>query len=245
MGHPEKYSYVRNSPKHLRLKKILIKDQDAKNIRKKFDLIKNLNHPNLIQLYDLIEDCNFYYIIMEYEENGNLKNYILSNKTNVEANSNIIEKYIYQLVDVLCYLQQKEVIHKNIKPENILIDTEGNLKISDFLLDKENSTNTSLYKAPEFLIREENLDMKIDVWSMGYIFYELAVGKFRLEGNSEIKIYKSIMEKEINLTGIKDENIKSIIQMMLIKEKNNRFLMSDIKLKKKEYFDLLKKNLEE
>ena len=87
------------------IKKILLKDICLDLFRQELYQIKNLQHPNIIKIYDEFQDSNFFYIVMEYVENGNLTNYIQEKKINFETNSNIIQKFIYQLVNVLCYLQ--------------------------------------------------------------------------------------------------------------------------------------------
>lgn len=144
-------------------------------------IIKNDPHVNIVGCYDIINLKNIIYIILEYCDSGDLKQLI---------KNPIKEKYVHyyfkQLVNGLKYLHTKKILHRDIKPKNILLTNNKRvLKICDFGLAKNNEDNnlcktvcgSPLYMAPE-MIKNTNVlyTDQIDLWSTGLILYELLYG---------------------------------------------------------------------
>ena len=191
---------------------------DSEYIKNELDILKKLSHPNVVRIYEFYESENDYYLINEFCNGGELYNYINKNKLNEQQLSIIF----YQVFSGLCYLHENDVLHRDMKPENILIskkeiDLLTNeeyfwIQIIDFDCAKifeQNKKDNSIvgsiyYLAPEVLNREYN--EKCDTWSVGVILYMFLVGKPPFNGLNNDEIMNSIKTKEY------DENNEKLIQ---------------------------------
>ena len=191
---------------------------DSEYIKNELDILKKLSHPNIVRIYEFYESENDYYLINEFCNGGELYNYINKNKLNEQQLSIIF----YQVFSGLCYLHENDVLHRDMKPENILIskkeiDLLTNeeyfwIQIIDFDCAKifeQNKKDNSIvgsiyYLAPEVLNREYN--EKCDTWSVGVILYMFLVGKPPFNGLNNDEIMNSIKTKEY------DENNEKLIQ---------------------------------
>ena len=192
-----------------------------KNAYNEIEILKKMNHPNIIKYYKYFKEKNKIYIIMEYFDNGDLKNYI---EVLIELKKkNMIKKdeiwYIfYQCMSGLTYLHKTNVIHRDIKPDNIFMNKNKIIKIGDFGIStqikkmKFSVKGTPGYMAPELEL--ENYDEKVDIYSMGCVFYEIYFLKtfFREEWSfKEGKYIKEMVEGSIRLN---DEFMKLIFKML-------------------------------
>ena len=118
-------------------------ENTCKEVEKEIKLLENLNHPNVIRYFTSFRENGDFYIITEYINGGSLENIM---KKNINQGKLIAEKTIWdwliQSLSGLLYLHEnKKIIHRDIKPDNLLIDNGGNLKISDFGVSAINSEN--------------------------------------------------------------------------------------------------------
>ena len=154
-------------------------------------LLSSIKNGHIVKYYDSFKDNEFFYILMEYCEGLDLKQFIKEHKS---KNQLIDEKTIYNIIFDICLgikeIHQKNLIHRDIKPENIFIDKYKMIKIGDFgiskLLDNNdefaNSTvGTNKYMAPEVL-KDEKYNNKVDIWGLGCIIYELLTLNVCFEG---------------------------------------------------------------
>jgi tRNA A-37 threonylcarbamoyl transferase component Bud32 len=154
---------------------------------------RTLNHPNIVKFISKFEDENNIYIVTEYCEKGDL-NFIIKNTF---LNENTIKKYMIQLIDGLEYLHSKNILHRDLKPLNLFIDGQDNLKIGDFgfsryIYNKLDLAGTPNYISPEVLNREEQ-SFKTDIWSLGVILYFLIFKKGPFYASSIKQIYSNIL----------------------------------------------------
>jgi len=191
---------------------------DSEYIKNELDILKKLSHPNIVRIYEFYESENDYYLINEFCNGGELYNYINKTKLNEQQLSIIF----YQVFSGLCYLHENDVLHRDMKPENILIskkeiDLLTNeeyfwIQIIDFdcakIFEQNKKDNIIVgsiyYLAPEVLNREYN--EKCDTWSVGVILYMFLVGKPPFNGLNNDEIINSIKTKEY------DENNEKLIQ---------------------------------
>ena len=174
-----------------------------------------LNHPNIVTVYEIGEHDGQVFIAMEYVEGQTLKELISVHRTPSTVNRSPITHHplpITQVIDIatqiasgLAAAHAKGIVHRDIKPQNILVDKDNRVKILDFglaklkgvsSLTKESSTlGTVHYMSPEQTMGKE-VDHKTDIWSLGVIFYEMLTGKLPYKGDYEQAVIYSILNEE-------------------------------------------------
>ena len=179
---------------------ISIHKKNIERFREEIFLMNKLNHQNILKLYETIEDDNYIYLILEYCENGDLKNFL--NKRPMKEKN--VRKFMKQIVSGLQYLNNKNVYHRDLKPQNILLTKDYTIKISDFGLAKTCESDTLLdticgspmYMAPE-IMKYKKYDTKADLWSLGVIFYQMLTGKTPYTARSHSELMSNIENQEI------------------------------------------------
>jgi serine/threonine protein kinase len=204
--------------------------QDAISYNNEINILKKLNHKNVVKIYDNYKTSNYYNILLEYVDNGTLENKINYKFKNYQKFSyDEIKNYIIQVTDGLEYIHTFNIIHRDIKPGNLLINKENILKIVDFGVSREYDTmeyiktfiGTPYYLAPE-MISGIKYDIKVDYWALGCIFYELLTLKKPFNGNGMYSIINKINKGSYNLKNIPDK-YKDIIKNLLNKNTRQRY----------------------
>jgi len=170
------------------------------------NILKTLDHPNIIKIYEFFQDLRNFYLITEYCEHGDLADNLVddNNKLNVFLTESVVCDIMKQLLSAIIYLHSQNVIHGDLKLENILVSNKSNsskdlnyhrnmeIKLIDFgcsrFFKKDNALTDQIngtinYIAPEAL--QGNLDKKNDIWSCGIIMYILLSGEFPFIGKSD------------------------------------------------------------
>ena len=187
-GYGKVYQVLNNSDnKYYALKEFPIKGETKDNIqsiKKEAQILSKFNHKNIVKYYDSLEKDDKFYILMEYCDDQNLNVFMEKHK---EKNELIEEKIIYNIIKQICLglkeIHSKKIIHRDLKPENIFMNKNNEIKIGDFGISKElnsyktfTKTNKKLgslyYTAPEIL-SDGKYNIKVDIWSLGCIIYEL------------------------------------------------------------------------
>lgn len=204
----------------------------------------SLSHPNIVSIYDVGQEDDLDYIVMEYVEGVTLKQYI-------EAKGVIPWReavdYAGQICSGLDHAHKKGIIHKDIKPHNILITREGTLKITDFGIAKVMSSSTITtgnatmgsvhYFSPE-QARGGYMDYKTDIYSLGVVLYEMVTGKLPFQGDSAIAIAMQHIEKDAEAPSVLNpevpKSLENVIYRAMRKEQSLRYdsvvqMMVDLK----------------
>ena len=169
-------------------------DQFVERFMREASSAARLNHPNIVQVYDRGEANHTYYIAMEYVEGETLKDIILRDGALPDAD---LFEYTRQALHALRFAHRNGVVHRDIKPHNMMIDTEGRLKIADFgiaragadqgLTEGGSIVGTAQYLSPE-QARGETVSASSDLYSIGIVMYEMATGKVPFEGDSPVNV---------------------------------------------------------
>ena len=200
-----------NDNKEYAIKEVIIDKKSIKsNVKREFLVLKKLNHPNIVKLHDLIIDTNYnnIYFVFDYFKNGDLAHF-LDNKPLKEK---FCKKYSKQLADGLKYLIDNNILHRDLKPQNILLTDDYNIKIADFgfarKVDKNMLLNTlcgsPMYMAPE-IINKQDYSIKSDLWSVGVIIYQMIYGRVPFEVSNFVQLIKKINNEKISF---EDKKIK-------------------------------------
>ncbi len=210
---------------------------DTSHIKEEINILKQLDHPNIVKFYDYIETNLKIYIIMEYIKGGTLKRLIETKHSFSENEACII---IEKLLSAIAYIHSKNVCHRDVKPENIMMNDYNDLtslKLVDFGLSAQNFDNfedsnycgTYLYMAPE-QIEKRLYSKEVDVWSVGIILYMLLnEGKhpFYTKGESKKKYIENI--KKGNVVMINKVSEMGINLIMSLLERSPTMRISSIK----------------
>ena len=160
-----------------------------------------LMHPNVVNVYDVGEDRGLYFMVMELVEGITLKEYI-EKKGVLSANETI--SIAIQIASGIQAAHQKHIIHRDIKPQNVIISKEGKVKVTDFGIAKAATSNTISsnamgsvhYTSPE-QARGGFSDEKSDVYSTGITMYEMVTGRVPFDGDSTVSIAIKHLQEEI------------------------------------------------
>lgn len=189
------------------VKMLRIDFRDDESIMRRFQrealAATELVHPNVVSIYDVGEENGLQYIVMEYVNGTDLKEYI---HNNYPISFDQIVKMMEQILSAIALAHKKQIIHRDLKPQNILVDSAGNCKITDFgiaLALTETSvtqTNTLLgsvhYLSPE-QARGGVATKQSDIYALGIILYEMLTGDVPFDGESAVSIALQHFQEEI------------------------------------------------
>ncbi|XP_068990301.1 cyclin-dependent kinase 1 isoform X2 [Neodiprion pinetum] len=179
------------------MKKIRLESDDEgvpSTAIREISLLKELQHPNIVSLEDVLMEESRLYLIFEFLS-MDLKKYMdtLGNGRLMEPE--VVKSYLYQITQAILFCHQRRVLHRDLKPQNLLIDKNGVIKVADFGLGRAfgipvrvytHEVVTLWYRAPEVLLGSTRYSCPIDLWSIGCIFAEMATKKPLFQGDSEI-----------------------------------------------------------
>lgn len=177
------------------LKKIRLEAEDEgvpSTAIREISLLKELAHPNIVRLHDVVHQDNKLYLVFEFLDRD-LKKYMeLCGKS---LHTMLVKSYLQQLVKGIAHCHAHRVLHRDLKPQNLLIDKKGNLKLADFGLARAfgvpvrtytHEVVTLWYRSPEILLGGKQYSTPVDVWSIGCIFAEMVTRQPLFPGDSEI-----------------------------------------------------------
>ncbi|MGE7667231.1 Stk1 family PASTA domain-containing Ser/Thr kinase [Ureibacillus composti] len=183
----------------------------------------SLTHPNIVSIYDVDEDDDMHYIVMEYVKGKTLKQYINEFSPLSPARSIHIMK---QLTSAIAHAHENHIIHRDIKPQNVLVDQEGNLKVTDFGIATTSSatsytkTNSVIgtvhYLSPE-QARGGIATKKSDIYALGIVLYELLTGELPFSGESAVSIALKHLQAETPSVRAFDANIPQALENVVLK----------------------------
>ncbi|RID54646.1 hypothetical protein BRARA_G01950 [Brassica rapa] len=187
---------------------VAIKEIDKKKLNpkvrdsllKEISILRTIDHPNIIRLHEAIETGDRIFLVLEYCSGGDLAEYI---NLHGKVSEPVAKHFMRQLALGLQALQEKHCIHRDLKPQNLLLSSKEVtplLKIGDFGFARsltpeamaETFCGSPLYMAPE-IIRNRKYDAKADLWSAGAILFQLVTGKPPFDGTNQFQLFHNIV----------------------------------------------------
>lgn len=197
----------------------------------------SLNHPNIVEMYDVGEDNGNFYIVMEYVEGRMLKQIV--KKRGALTISETID-ISNQIMDGLAHAHDSYIIHRDIKPQNILIKDSGLVKITDFgialalntvELTQTNSVMGSVHYFPPEQANGKSSTIKSDIYSLGIVMFEMLTGKLPYKGENAVEIALKHMKEQLpsirELNPQVPQSLENVILKATAKNPKNRY--NDIK----------------
>ena len=185
--------------------------------------VSNLSHPNIVEVYDVGEEDGEYYIVMEYIEGKTLKQ--LLKKRESLTLTEVID-IMTQLTDGISHAHESYIIHRDIKPQNIMIQDDGRIKITDFgiamalnatQLTQTNSVMGSVHYLPPEQASGKGATVESDIYSMGILMYELLTGTVPFKGDNAVEIALKHMKDKIPSIRKQDPSIPQSVENILLK----------------------------
>ena len=185
--------------------------------------VSNLSHPNIVEVYDVGEEDGQYYIVMEYIEGKTLKQ--LLKKRETLTLPEVID-IMLQLTDGLAHAHESYIIHRDIKPQNIMILDNGLVKITDFgiamalnatQLTQTNSVMGSVHYLPPEQANGKSATVKSDIYSLGILMYELITGSVPFKGDNAVEIALKHMKEKIPSIRKQNPTIPQSVENIVIK----------------------------
>jgi len=207
-----------------------MKEDNKKQIYNEASIMKKLFHPNIISFKDVFKDTklDYFYIVMEYADDGDLSKKIKTQKQKTYGDKYFSEEKILQYFDQICrglqYIHSKNIIHRDIKTQNIFLMKNGKVKIGDFGISKaltntKNNASTIIgtpyYFSPE-IINGEPYNYKTDIWSLGVVLYEMCCLKLPFESNNIAQLSIKILRGKYDpIPNRYSKNMANLIKQML------------------------------
>jgi cyclin-dependent kinase len=187
----------------LALKKIRLEAEDEgipSTAIREISLLKELQHQNIVRLYDVVHTDRKLTLVFEFLDQD-LKKYLDMNEKGLEPA--VVKWFLYQLLKGVAYCHYHRVLHRDLKPQNLLINREGELKLADFGLARAfgipvrsytHEVVTLWYRAPDVLMGSRRYSTPVDIWSIGCIFAEMANGRPLFAGVSDMDQLQRIFQ---------------------------------------------------
>lgn len=177
------------------LKKIRLEAEDEgvpSTAIREISLLKTMQHPNIVKLFEAVYQDGRLYLVFEFLDQD-----LKVHMDNVRGllKPNLVKSYMYQLLKGMCFCHSRGILHRDLKPQNLLIDQAGILKMADFGLARSvqvpvraytHEIVTLWYRAPEVLLGCKKYSSPVDMWSIGCIFAEVMTKRPLFPGDSEI-----------------------------------------------------------
>lgn len=182
---------------YVALKKIRLESEEEgvpSTAIREISILKELQHPNIVSLLDVLLQESKLYLVFEFLQ-MDLKKYMDSIPSGKFMDKELVKSYTYQILQGITFCHSRRVLHRDLKPQNLLIDKNGIIKLADFGLARAfgipvrvytHEVITLWYRAPEILLGSSRYSTPVDIWSIGTIFAEMATKKPLFHGDSEI-----------------------------------------------------------
>lgn len=180
-----------------------------------------LTHPNIVQVYDVVDEGELHYIVMELVEGVTLKNFIKAKVMLANREATGISLQIAQGIEAA---HQLGIVHRDIKPQNIILSSDGKVKVADFGIAKAASQQTLMseamgsvhYIAPE-QAKGEMTDTRGDIYSLGITMFEMVTGRLPFEGDNTVSVAIAHVEKPMPLPSAYNPSVSRALEFIILK----------------------------
>ena len=203
----------------------VIKNKQVDHLLSEIAILNEIDHPFLIKLHGISQDDRYFHIMLEYVPGGELFTYL---RTSQQLNVSEARFFAAQVLLMFEYLHSKNIIYRDLKPENLLLDLNGYLKLTDFgfakCVDGRTYTfcGTPEYLAPEILMQKGH-GKAVDYWCLGILIYEMMVGIDPFCDDDPMAVYQNILRGKIKFPSEFDSDAKSLVKHLLVADLGKRY----------------------
>ncbi|XP_071234610.1 serine/threonine-protein kinase MARK2 isoform X2 [Salvelinus alpinus] len=196
-------------------------------------IMKLLNHPNIVKLFEVIETEKTLYLVMEYASGGEVFDYLVAHGRMKEKEA---RAKFRQIVSAVQYCHQKCIVHRDLKAENLLLDSDMNIKIADFGFSNEFVMGSKLdtfcgsppYAAPELFQGKKYDGPEVDVWSLGVILYTLVSGSLPFDGQNLKELRERVLRGKYRIPFYMSTDCENLLKKFLILNPTKRGSLEQI-----------------
>ncbi|CAH0546175.1 unnamed protein product [Brassicogethes aeneus] len=196
-------------------------------------IMKMLDHPNIVKLFQVIETEKTLYLVMEYASGGEVFDYLVLHGRMKEKEA---RAKFRQIVSAVQYCHQKRIIHRDLKAENLLLDSEMNIKIADFGFSNEFTPGSKLdtfcgsppYAAPELFQGKKYDGPEVDVWSLGVILYTLVSGSLPFDGSTLRELRERVLRGKYRIPFYMSTDCENLLKKFLVLNPTKRASLETI-----------------
>ncbi|XP_068569068.1 MAP/microtubule affinity-regulating kinase 4 isoform X1 [Cebidichthys violaceus] len=196
-------------------------------------IMKTLNHPNIVQLFEVIETEKTLYLIMEYASGGEVFDYLVAHGRMKEKEA---RAKFRQIVSAVHYCHLKNIVHRDLKAENLLLDADANIKIADFGFSNEFMAGSKLdtfcgsppYAAPELFQGKKYDGPEVDIWSLGVILYTLVSGSLPFDGQNLKELRERVLRGKYRVPFYMSTDCEGILRRFLVLNPSKRCSLEQI-----------------
>uniref|UniRef100_A0A915DZD9 Protein kinase domain-containing protein n=1 Tax=Ditylenchus dipsaci TaxID=166011 RepID=A0A915DZD9_9BILA len=210
---------------------------DSENLAKiyrEIQVLKHIKHPHIIKLYQVMESSNMLYLVTEFAKNGEIFDLISKQRRLSEENAR--EKF-WQIISAVDYLHNFNIVHRDLKAENLLLDSNWQIKLADFgfsnFFNRDETLNTFCgsppYAAPEVFEGKRYAGPEIDIWSLGVVLYVLVCGVLPFEGTNLQYLRNRVLSGRIRIPYFMTSDCENLIRRMLTLDPTKRPSIDQIK----------------
>ena len=192
---------------------------EIKRMHSESEILADSLHKNIIELFEVIATDSFLFIFTELSIQGPLSDYVYQHGI---CSDSIAKKYFHQLIDALCYLHHKQICHRDIKSDNIVLQNKLTIKIIDFGLSKyliggktETICGSVDYMAPEFYLKG-SYNFKVDIWASGVLLYYMTTGNLPFDQSNKKEKINQIKKAKYETPFLTCPLISELVQNTLI-----------------------------
>ncbi|XP_075043813.1 serine/threonine-protein kinase MARK2 isoform X7 [Mixophyes fleayi] len=217
--------------------KIIDKTQmNSSSLQKLFrevKIMKVLNHPNIVKLFEVIDTEKTLYLVMEYASGGEVFDYLVAHGRMKEKEA---RSKFRQIVSAVQYCHQKLIVHRDLKAENLLLDSDMNIKIADFGFSNQFTFGNKLdtfcgsppYAAPELFQGKKYDGPEVDVWSLGVILYTLVSGSLPFDGQNLKELRERVLRGKYRIPFYMSTDCENLLKKFLILNPSKRGTLEQI-----------------
>ncbi|KAM4546679.1 serine/threonine-protein kinase 36 [Fundulus diaphanus] len=207
-------------------------EKELRSLKREIEIMRDLQHPNIVQLFDSFETETEVVVVTEYAE-GQLFQVLEDDGSLPESQ---VQEIACQLVSALYYLHSHRILHRDMKPQNILLGKSGVVKLCDFGFARAMSVSTlvltsikgtPLYMSPE-IVEEKPYDHTADLWALGCILYELHTGVPPFYTNSIFHLVQLIVRDQVKWPETMSDSCMSFLKGLLTKDPQKRLSWPDL-----------------
>ncbi|XP_034233875.1 serine/threonine-protein kinase SIK3-like isoform X2 [Thrips palmi] len=213
--------------------KTKLDEENRKKISREIQIMTKLRHPHIIRLYQVMETEKMIYLVTEYARGGEIFDYLVGQGKMDETEA---RRIFHQIVEAVNYCHSHNVVHRDLKAENLLLDSKMDIKLADFGFSNHFIEGQLMstwcgsppYAAPELFEGREYDGPKADIWSLGVVLYVLVCGTLPFDGHTLQALRETVISGMFRIPFFMSMDCENLIRNMLVLEPERRYSIRQI-----------------